>query len=281
MSYDLYTSLLKMHDAFRPSDEGVQPAIAMNSPELTELREKYSLADIAGDGSAFDRTVRVMDWLTTHVRHNGSCNPEGRRCAMTALDFACDREDKGVNCAWLATTLTECLLSLGIPARTIYIMPFAPYDCDNHVVIHAWTGTQWVMLDPTCNCFVKDTAGNLLDVFSLRALLADQQEVVFSDGLRYNGRPYPAQRHRDYLAKDLFWFRTAETSGAADSRQLIVAPLGYDPHRRDTLNIRYRMRVQGDSPWLQEWMARHENDMPVYCSPEDARKAPEDNHVQA
>ena len=33
MSYDLYTSLLKMHDTFRPSDEGVRLAIDMTAPE--------------------------------------------------------------------------------------------------------------------------------------------------------------------------------------------------------------------------------------------------------
>lgn len=279
MSYDLYTSLLKMHEEFRPTDEGVRLTIDFTAPELTELREKYNLAGIAGDGSAFDRAVRLMDWLTTHVRHDGSCNPEGKRGALTALAYAYDRADRGVNCAWLATTLTECLLSLGIAARTVYIMPFAPYDCDNHVVTHVWTGTQWVMLDPTCNCFVRDTASNLLDVFGLRALLADQQEVVFNDGLRYNGQPYSAQEHRDYLAKDLFWFQIAEHTGES-GRQLTIAPVDFDPHKRDMLNIRYRMRVQGNAPWLQEWLKSQEGCTPVYCSAEDARKAPEDSHDQ-
>ena len=37
MSYDLYTSLLKMHDCFRPSDEGVRLSIDYSAPELTEL----------------------------------------------------------------------------------------------------------------------------------------------------------------------------------------------------------------------------------------------------
>lgn len=274
MSYDLYTSLLKMHDTFRPTDEGVHLSIDDSAPALATLRAQYGLAAIAGEGDAFSRAVRVMDWLTSHVRHDGNCNPEGVRCALTALSYAFDQQDKGVNCAWLATTLTECLLSLGIPARTVYIMPFAPYDCDNHVVTHVWTGAQWVMLDPTCNCFVQNEAGELLDVFSLRACLADQQEVVFNEGLRYNGSPYKAEDHRDYLAKDLFWFQIAEHTGSADSRRLTIAPQGYDPHKRDVLNIQYRMRVQGDSPWLRDWLKGIENDLPLYCSVEDARKAP-------
>lgn len=276
MSYDLYTSLLKMHDAFRPSDEDVALAIDMRAPELAELRERYALDRIAGEGSSFDRAVRVMDWLTSHVLHNGMCNPEGRRCAMTALQYAFDQPERGVNCAWLAATLTECLLSLGMPARTIFIMPFAPYDCDNHVVTHMWTGAQWVMLDPTTNSYAADAQGNLLDVFGLRACLADQGTVIFNEGLRYNGQPHEPEAHRDYLAKDLFWFRMDETSGdAANSRTLTIAPAGYDPHRRDVLNIQYRMRVQGESQWLRDWMQDVEkHDKPIYCSVEDARQAP-------
>lgn len=81
MSYDLYTSLLKMHDSFRPSDEGISLSIDLSAPELTELRDTYGLAEIAGDGDSFEQAVRLMEWLTTHVRHDGSCNPEGSRCA--------------------------------------------------------------------------------------------------------------------------------------------------------------------------------------------------------
>ena len=187
MNYDLYASILVMHDEFRPTDAGVKLAVDFTVPGLSVLREQYGLAAIAGEGCAFDRAVRVMDWLTTHVRHNGNCNPEGERGAMTALAFAFDQPDKGVNCAWLATTLTECLLSLAIPARTVYIMPFAPYDCDNHVVTEVWTGDTWIMLDPTCNCYAHDAQGNLLSVLTLRAALAARQPIAFNDGLRYNG----------------------------------------------------------------------------------------------
>ena len=276
MSYDLYTSLLKMYDTFRPSDEGVQLSVDFSAPELAELRGKYALEGVAGEGDAFARAVRLMDWLTTHVRHNGSCNPEGPRCAMTALAYAYDQPERGVNCAWLATTLTECLLSLGIPARTVYIMPFAPYDGDNHVVTHVWTGAQWVMLDPTTNCYARDKAGRLLDVLALRACLADQQEVIFNPEMRYNGQHHSHEDHRDYLAKDLFWFQIGEVSRyqGGTGRTLAIAPEHYDPKRRDLLNIDYRRRMYGDADWLREWRKAVESADYVYCSLADAQKAP-------
>lgn len=277
MSYDLYTSLLKMHDTFRPTSESVRLTIDMTARGLLELREQHGLAAIAGEGSDFDRAVRVMDWLTTHVRHNGMCNPEGPRCAQTALAFAFDQPERGVNCAWLATTLTECLLSLGIPARTVYIMPFAPYDCDNYVVTEVWTGDAWVMLDPTCNCFARDAQGKLLSVLGLRAVLADQQEVVFSDGLRYNMQPYSHEGHRDYLAKDLYWLRIPEQSRLGDpTRFVAVVPEGFDPQRHEKLNVQYRLRVQGDQPWLRDWLKVLESRSAaaLFCSAEDAALPP-------
>jgi len=276
MNYDLCTSLLKMHDVFRQSDAGVSPSIDATSQELVALREKYGLAKIAGEGTSFDQAVRVMDWLTTHVYHDGNCNPEGSRCAMTALTYAFDRPEKGVNCSWLATTLTECLLSLGIAARTVDIIPFAPYDMDNHVITRVWTGEQWVMLDPTTNSYVMDKEGHLLDIFRLRTLLADQKEVVFSEGLRYNGHAYDAKEHRDYLAKDLFWFQMAEVSRyqASAGRTLVIAPMNFDPKRRDLLNIDYRRRMYGDAEWLRKWHKSIEDSEYVYCSIEDAQKAP-------
>lgn len=278
MNYDLYASILVMHDEFRPTDAGVSLAVDFTGPDLPVLREKYGLPAIAGEGCAFDRAIRLMDWLTTHVRHNGMCNPEGRRGALTALAFAFDQPDKGVNCAWLATTLTECLLSLEIPARTVYIMPFAPYDCDNHVVTEVWDGDRWIMLDPTCNCFARDAEGTPLSVLGLRAALASQQQITFNDGLRYNGQPYSHEEHRDYLAKDLCWLRMAEASGQEDSRFVTLAPVGFDPHRHQLLNVQYRLRVQGDQPWLRDWLTWLESSgaNEVFCSPADAALPPKE-----
>lgn len=278
MSYDLYASILVMHDEFRPTDAGVSLSVDFTGADLPVLRERFGLCAIAGEGGAFDRAMRVMDWLTTHVRHNGNCNPDGPRCALTALDFAFDQPEKGVNCAWLATTLTECLLALAIPARTVYIMPFAPYDCDNHVVTEVWTGETWCMLDPTCNCCALDENGAPLSVPALRAALAAQQEIRFSDGLRYNGQPYSHEQHRDYLAKDLCWMRMQEVSGQQDSRFVTLSPATFDPHRHQTLNVRYRLRVQGDQPWLRDWLAWLESTgaNEVFCAPADAALPPKE-----
>ena len=42
-----------------------------NAPEYARLREDYNLEAIAGEGSGFDRAVRLMDEFSGRLRHNG------------------------------------------------------------------------------------------------------------------------------------------------------------------------------------------------------------------
>ncbi len=278
MSYDVYTSMLKIHDAFRPASEPVCLTVDFSAPELTELRERYGLAAIAGAGDAFARAMRVMDWLTEHIRHDGSFNFQEGHLALKVFDFAFDQPNKGVNCTTLAQTLSSCLLSLGIPARPVGIYPFSPYDSDNHFVTEAWCAelSRWVMLDPTVNTCVMNAQGLPLDCLGVRALLADQQEIRFSDGLRYNGGPYDAQEHRDYLAKDLFVLQYPVISryDCHESSWRWVCPEGFDNKRRRVLNVEWRIRQYGNSEWAQKWLADTKAATERYLTPEDVCKAP-------
>lgn len=277
MSYDVYASMLKMHDTFRDA-EPVVMVVDFTAPELTELREKYGLAAIAGSGDTYPRALRVMDWLTSHVRHDGSFSFLDGHLALKVLDFAFDQPERGVNCTTLAQTLASCLLSLGIPARPVGIYPFAPYDGDNHFVTEAWCGElgRWVMLDPTVNTCVMDDSGHPLDCLGVRARLADQQEIRFSEGLLYNGHPYDAKEHTEYLAKDLFVLQYPVVS-RYDCRSASwrwLCPEGFDNKRRQVLNIEWRMRQYGESDWAKAWLENVRAAEERFISPEDVRQAP-------
>jgi hypothetical protein len=43
-------------------------------------------------------------------------------------------------------------------ARMMYIMPFAPYDTDNHVITHVYIKElkKWIILDPTFASYIMD-----------------------------------------------------------------------------------------------------------------------------
>ncbi len=45
MSCNVYASMLKMHDTFRPASEPIVLACDMAAPELTVLREQYGSAE--------------------------------------------------------------------------------------------------------------------------------------------------------------------------------------------------------------------------------------------
>ena len=68
----------------------------------------------------------------------------------------------------------------------------------------------------------------------------------------------------------------AEVSGRSDSRFVTLSPVGFDPHRHQLLNGQYRLHVQGDQPWLRDWLKQLEasSGNTVFCSPEDASLSP-------
>ena len=168
------------------------------------------------------------------------------------LEYAYDTgAEQGLNCYNLSIILTECLLSIGVPARTVLIMPFSPYDRDNHVVTHAYIADlgKWIMLDPTWSAYVKDAAGNILDVVELRGSLADGRDVFLNDEFSYNGTKLitndeQVQWYKRYLAKDLFYFTTYETSGFGREhygRDLTISPVGFNPLEAMMYGLEYRI----------------------------------------
>ncbi len=276
--YNVHTSMLKMLDTFRPTDAGVALSQDAAAPELTVLRESYGLEAIAGEGDVLTRAVRVMEWFTAHVWHNGNFSLDGGHLALRALEFAFDQQDKGINCNCLARSLASCLLSLGLTARPVGIYPLAPYDNDNHFVTEVWCPeiSRWVMLDPTVNAYAMDENGIPMSCLDLRKALANQQPVTFSEGLRYHGQPYSADEHRKYLAKDLFVLQFPQVScyDTGKGRWCHLCPEGFDMQRRDMLNIEWRIRQYGDAEWMQQWLNSKRASTYQCISAEDAYRAP-------
>jgi hypothetical protein len=130
-------------------------------------------------------------------------------------------------------------------------MPFSPYDTDNHVVTHAYIADldKWIMLDPTWCSYVKDAEGNILDVVELRSLLADGGDVFLNEEFSYNGdklitNDERVRYYKRYLAKDLFYFTTYETSGFGKEnygRDLLICPAAYNLFEASMYTLEYRI----------------------------------------
>jgi transglutaminase-like putative cysteine protease len=205
LMFDIYSGIIKMTDDFR--DDGMDIKIKyLLDADYKDLCKTYKLKEIAGTKTDFDKAINLLNWISSNIYHCGNYDNHIKNKAMELLDYAFVKgENCGINCCSLSIALTECLLAIGIKARTIYIMPFSPYDFDNHVVCEAWISdfNKWVMFDPTYNLYVSFN-DIPLNVYELRGSLANQEEVVFNNGANYNGTPINKDEITTYYAKDLF-----------------------------------------------------------------------------
>jgi transglutaminase-like putative cysteine protease len=269
--YNVYSGILKMMDDFR--DDGLEVQIKYRlEDDYSELKNTYHLNEIAGGGSDFQKALNLLGWISSHIYHYGNYDNHVKNTAMDLLEYAFDKGiNCGINCRSLSLALTECLLAIGIKARTVYILPFSPYDFDNHVVCEAWIKelNKWVMLDPTYNLYVSDKEGTPLGVVELRQKLADQEEIIFSEAANYNGNSIDKAEIISYLAKDLFWFIVSDIQGSDSenidgSRSISIVPVGYDAKKNDLANIDFRIKSWGDSPEMQNWRKNAENRKVIY-----------------
>jgi transglutaminase-like putative cysteine protease len=268
--YDLYSGINKMMGEFR--DDGMNINISyLLGADYSNLCKTYKLNEVAGTGTDFNKAINLLDWISSHIYHYGNYDNHVINTAINLFDYAFDKGERyGINCRSLSLALTECLLAIGIKARAIYIMPFSPYDFDNHVVCEAWIGEieKWVMLDPTYNLYA--TLNSIpLNILELRGLLANQEEVVYNNEANYNGTPINKDEITTYYAKDLFRFMISDIQGSdsenIEGRRLIyITPNGYDVKQFTLANIDFRIKKSGNNENLQIWRKNAEEDRIIY-----------------
>lgn len=282
MSYDVYAGILKMMDSFQSSNKAINFHYDYHD-SFCELEAKYELSKIAGNSSTMIKAINLMDWLSNNVYHDGSSNVQVEPNALALLEYSFKKgKDFGINCCMLSITLAECCLVLGLKARTVYIMPFSPYDGDNHVVCEVWISelNKWIVLDPTYNSYVMDINDNVLNIYELRTALANREKVIFSERLNYNGN-YNQDKNKiiEYYAKDLFYFscmeiHTFNSQRLNTNRRLFFVPIGYDVKKANLTNIDYRIENWGEADWLKKHKELTKNMEFIYCPIEELSKSP-------
>jgi len=277
-NYDFFTGTLKMLNNFnRPNSYKPNFCYDHCHPKLTELCKKYTLKQIAGDGGDLSQALRLLDWLCNNTYYKGESNPDVPYNALDLLNHSFGKgEEGGMNCNAMATTLSECCLAIGLKSRTVYIMPFNPYEMDNHVVTMVFVHdlNKWIMLDPSYNAYMTDENGIILNPLEARQLLAEQSIVKLNKEFNENGDRSGGEEYIEYMAKDLFCFVCAEKSTVNgnfgnDSKMLTLAPIGYDTNKYDVANVEYRIRKTGERENLLKWLAKVKETEPIYISLDD------------
>lgn len=208
---------------------------------LTLTRERFRLDSIAGCGSDVDRIKRVLYWVHDNIRHNGSNGlPQGSRNLRNIYDSA-RRDSCGYNCRALAISLTEALLSIGIPSRYITCLPKDwKNDSDCHVISVAWSDSlkKWIWVDPTFAAFVTDENGLLLHPGEVRYRLRHDLPLTLNEDANWNHEDTQDKEYYldEYMAKNLYLleansFNQAEPEGLTDhpvGQHVTLVPEGFE-----------------------------------------------------
>jgi hypothetical protein len=242
---DTYMGLLDSFSDFRNEVKDYNPEYVKDEMVSKDLLSKYHIDEIAGSGSDLDKILNLLQWLAKNVNHNGGMlkTYHGKIDAVSLLDHAYHKDVKnGLNCLYLSYVLSECLITLGIKARPISMMPMSPYDDDNHVVVMTYTNAlkKWIMVDPTYGSYFLDEHQVILDLIEIREALSKRKIPKMNEAFFYNDlvgddlvevkEMYPL-----YIAKNSFAYYTfekIEQGKINQSRRVDFCPLGYSVSKR-------------------------------------------------
>lgn len=157
--------------------EDIEITYDFSDDDYAVLKEKYNLEKIAGDGSEFEKAMRLMNEFSPRLTHKSDYDNHIEMKALSLLEYSLDKKSCGINCRAKAQILNEMCLSLGIYSRKVWIMPNSRYDSDCHVVNEVWDSSlnKWVMLDITNNEYWIDENSEPLSVLEIRTKGANQE----------------------------------------------------------------------------------------------------------
>ncbi len=261
--FDIYSGILFNHLEFAYGP-AVYPAYALDCPEYETLREKYGLVKLAGKGSAFQRAKRLLHHFSPRLTHSSYYDNHVPCDALSLLEYSYERPDQGINCLNKSKILAECCLAVGVYARRVGIMPYSPYDNDNHVVTEIYDGAlgKWIMLDPTTDGWFVDEAGNPLSILEIRERFARREFAAFvSSTDRKDNLPRLWDKHmwtNTYICKNLFWLKAERYNGFGSRGEwLSFVPAGYNLKQNRIAQVEYRLTLlpeEGLSPEeTQRW----------------------------
>jgi len=246
---NMYAGILFHNQSFAQGNEKAEIRYHFNCPEFTVLKEKYGLEQIAGKGGDFVRAKRLLHYLAPRLTH---CSWYDNHIPCNALDllaYSLNNPEQGINCRNKSKILEECCLALGIYARRVWIMPYSPYDFDNHVVTEIYDRKlqKWIMLDATSDGYFVDENKMPLCLLELREKFANDCFTTFvssTDGLKnLEKRKVKYAYINTYICKNLFYFQVgAESRFGEPEKYLIICPEHYSIRDNRIGNVRFRIR---------------------------------------
>ncbi len=242
---DVYSGILFNNQIFE-NGNNLRINYDFDCKEYNELKEKYDLKKIAGDGSDLSKSINLLHFLSPRLAHSPFYDNHIKCNALDLLDYSLNNKEHGINCLNKSKILQECCLALGIYARRVTIIPYSPFDLDNHVVVEVYDN-KWVMLDPSTDGICVDENRNLLSLFEIREKLANNEFVTYTksndelDDLKKLREKYIDMT--TYICKNSFYFVVDEDSTFGYTNQtLTFAPVNYSIKNKTIANLKYRIK---------------------------------------
>lgn len=274
---NIYSGILFHNQTFAQENETDQIRYDFSCPEFEELRETYELETIAGKGSDFTKAKRLLHHFAPRLHHCSWYDNHVPCNALALLEYSLDNPDQGINCLNKSKILAECCLAIGIYARRVWIMPYSPYDFDNHVVTEIYDRKlkKWIMLDPTTDGYFVDDRKKPLSLLELRERFANDQFVTF---VLSTNRLVDLNKLKDkyayyntYICKNLFYFTVEqENHFGPGNNYLNICPEHYSISRNRIGNARFRINHMPEE--YREFLDHWKNQLEKFETAEEPRK---------
>ena len=241
--YSLLTGALKVFDTFSGNGSKINFLYDYNDEKFDQLRSKYRINDIAGNGTELDKVLNLLKWCSINVLHNGGTKDVEfiPKTSIDILDYSFQKgREFGVYCRLQAIVFTECCLALGIKSRILHCLPYSPYDFDTHVVsiVYIKDFDKWILVDPGNNRYFLDENHNILSPIEARTRLGN------NDFIKCN---VPDDNYMRYMAKNLFYFRSLQinTFGSdliPNQKDIYCVPKGFNVLEREVAYCEYAIK---------------------------------------
>lgn len=243
----VYSGILYHNQKFTEGNRG-DFTYDFSCPEYKVLREMYHLADIAGKGTDFQRAKRLMHAFASRLPHASNYDNHVECNALKLLEYCLDNPEQGINCMNKSKILQEMCMAVGIYARRVWIMPYSPYDFDNHVVTEIFDRelNKWIMLDMTADTWFVNEEKMSLSILEIRSRFANDEFVT---SVSYHDRMNDMERLRNrnmemnaYICKNMFYFIIDQDSKFGDSdTRLLFAPAHFSRKQSVIGNTSFRI----------------------------------------
>lgn len=241
--YSLLVGALKVFDTFSGNGSKINFLYDYNAEKFDQLKSKYRINDIAGNGMETDKVLNLLKWCSENVLHNGGTKDVEfiPKTSIDILDYSFQKgREFGVYCRLQAIVFTECCLALGIKSRILHCLPYSPYDFDTHVVsiVYIKDFNKWILVDPGNNQYFLDESNNILSVIEARIKLGNNNFIKCN---------VPDDNYMRYMAKNLFYFKSLQinTFGSdliPNQKDIYCVPKGFNVLEREVAYCEYAIK---------------------------------------